>query len=313
MTVSDFYKSIFGCKVYKISLNSSCTCPNRDGTKGFGGCIFCSEVGSGDFAPSKNLSIVEQIKNAKLKVQKKALGRSGKNEHKYIAYFQNFTSTYGDEELLKQKFLESLSDSEVLGLAVATRADCLSDSMISFFAELSKRFFVQIELGLQTSDETTGIFINRCFSNLDYINTVKKIQEASQKIHIVTHLIFGLPDENRQTMLNSVRFVCKFNASAKASFDSKNAESFINYFGIKITCLYVVQNTKLAELYLKGECSVLEKETYFSLVKDALKILPSSCVIHRLTGDPPKKTVIAPLWACDKKRVLNELRAMTKV
>ncbi|MBQ0051504.1 MAG: TIGR01212 family radical SAM protein [Treponema sp.] len=295
LQLSDFYKNIFGCKTYKISLDAGCTCPNRDGSKGTGGCIFCSENGSGDFVAERQKSISEQIEAGKKLVEKKAKGRSGTNPVKYIAYFQNFTSTYGDIESLKKKYYEALECEEIAGLSIATRPDCLNDEILSVIAKIAETHFVQIELGLQTSNEETGKTINRCYTNSDYEDAVRRIKKSSQKIHIVTHLIFGLPGETEEDMLNSVDFVVKNNCG----YDEK--------FGIKITVLYVVKNTKLALMYQNGEFKCLEKEQYFELLEKALKKLPENCVIHRLTGDPPKSILVAPEWTTDKKRVMNEI------
>ena len=302
-TLSAFYQSIFGCKTYKISLDAGCTCPNRDGTKGTGGCIFCSEAGSGDFAAGRTLSITQQIEQGKKLVEAKLRGRSGDRQGKYIAYFQNFTSTYGDADVLLAKYREALQCEGVAGLAVATRPDCLGEEILRGLAELSKTHFVQIELGLQTSNEQTGRLINRCYINQDYIDAVHRIREAATSIHIVTHLIFGLPGENEEDMLNSVRFVTDLSCSGLT-------RTSLNPFGIKITSLYVLKNTLLAALYEAGTYQPLTKEAYFCLLKKSLPLLPSNCVVHRLTGDPPKRLLIAPSWTTDKKRILNELKKL---
>lgn len=301
--LSEFYKSVFGCKVYKVAIDAGCTCPNRDGSKGVGGCVFCSESGSGDFASDRNLSIKEQVERGKALVLSKLRGRSGNREGKFIAYFQNFTSTYGDADALERKYREALSCEGVVGLSIATRPDCLGGDILGRIARISENRFVQLELGLQTSNEETGKFINRCYTNLDYENAVRSIKSAAPKIHIVTHLIFGLPHESREDMMDSVRFVVGNFLSGKKSFYP---------LGIKITVLYVVKNTVLARMYAAGNVSCLEKPEYYSLLADALRILPGDTVVHRLTGDPPKSILLAPLWPCDKKRVLNELKKITE-
>ena len=292
-TLSTFYESIFGCKTYKISLDAGCTCPNRDGTKGTGGCIFCSQAGSGDFVANRCLSITKQVEQGKKLVEKKLRGRSGKREGKYIAYFQNFTSTYGEAELLLAKYREALSCEGVAGLAIATRPDCLNDKILGGLADISRECFIQLELGLQTSNEETGRLINRCYTNQDYLDAVRRIREKAPAIHIVTHLIFGLPGENEEDMLNSVKFVV----------DNNEKE-----WGLKITSLYILKNTRLAVLYEAGQYQPLTKDQYFSLLQKALPLLPQNCVVHRLTGDPPKKLLIAPAWTSDKKRILNEIK-----
>ena len=310
--LSTFYESIFGCKTYKISLDAGCTCPNRDGTKGSGGCIFCSQAGSGDFivrggeSAAGRLPISEQLEQGKKFVVSKLRGRSGERQGKYIAYFQSFTSTYGDPTVLLSKYREALDCEGVAGLAVATRPDCLSPAILRDLAEISRNRFVQIELGFQTSNEKTGQLINRCYTNQNYIDAVNRIREAAPSIHIVTHLIFGLPGESEEDMLNSVKFVVEQNRHAEQNTRHPELDSGSS-FGLKITSLYVLQNTRLAVMYNAGEYEPLNKEQYFNLLKNAITLLPENCVVHRLTGDPPKKLLIAPAWSADKKRVLNEL------
>ena len=293
--VNDFYKKVFGTKVYKISLDAGCSCPNRDGTKGRGGCIFCSENGSGDFAAARKLSIKEQLEQGRTLVEAKLRGRSGERSGKYIAYFQNFSSTYGDAESLLKKYREALSCENVAGLAVATRPDCLNSEILQGLSQIAQTHFIQIELGLQTSNEKTGRLINRCYTNEDYTDAVQRIRKSAPQIHIVTHLIFGLPGESEEDMLNSVRFVVGQNSDV---------------WGLKITSLYILQNTSLAKMYEAGSFQPLTKDQYFSLLQKALPLLPQDCIIHRLTGDPPKRLLIAPAWTRDKKRVLNDLRQL---
>lgn len=283
-SVSDFYKNKFGCKVYKISLDAGCTCPNRDGTKSFGGCIFCSGSGSGDFAADKNLSIAEQIIQAKQRVLSK--NKAGK----FIAYFQNFSNTYGNPSELSQKYNEAIAQEDVVGISIATRPDCLNDEILNEIAELVNKTFVSIELGFQTSKNESIEYIRRFFSNEEYLLAVKKIKNISEKIHVVTHLIFGLPNETEQDMLNSVKFVV----------DAKSD-------GIKIALLHVLEGTDLAIDYKNNAFSCLEMEEYFKILGKALKIIPKDVVIHRLTGDGPKKILIAPLWTAQKKVVYNAM------
>ena len=283
-SVSDFYKKKFGCKVYKISLDAGCTCPNRDGTKSFGGCIFCSGSGSGDFAADKNLSIAEQIIQAKQRVLSK------NKDGKFIAYFQNFSNTYGNPSELSQKYNEAIAQEDVVGISIATRPDCLNDEILNEIAKLVDKTFVSIELGFQTSKNDSVAYIRRFFSNEEYLLAVKKIKNISEKIHVVTHLIFGLPNETEQDMLNSVKFVV----------DAKSD-------GIKIALLHVLEGTDLAIDYKNNAFSCLEMEEYFKILGKALKIIPKDVVIHRLTGDGPKKILIAPLWTAQKKVVYNAM------
>ena len=299
--LSDFYKMIFGSKVYKIALNAGCTCPNRDGTKGKGGCIFCSGNGSGDFIEDA-VSIRTQFEEGVKLVEKKARGRSGQNKVLYLPYFQSFTSTYGNFKVLKEKYLESLENENVCGLAVATRPDCLSEDFIDLFRSLSEKYFIQLELGLQTCSEKTGKLINRCYTNEDYKNALRLIQKEIPQAHVVTHVIFGLPGETERDMLNTVDFVVEnFEADLKA--DGRKS-----YFGIKITNLYVVKNTVLEKMYADGKFRCLSKDEYFELLEKALKKLPENAVIHRITGDPPKKIAVAPDWALNKRDVFNEAK-----
>ena len=284
-SIGEFYKEKFGSKVYKIAIDAGCTCPTRDGTKGNKGCIFCSANGSGDFVPSKKLSISEQIKQAKEIIQKKV-----KKEIKYIAYFQNFTNTYGDEKLLVQKYNEAISCENVCGISIATRPDCISSSILKEIAALCKKTFVTIELGFQTSKEESADYIRRGFSNQEYLEAVKRIHQADSRIHVVTHLIFGLPGENHDDMMNSVKFCL----NAKTD-------------GIKFTVLYVLKGTDLEKDYQAGKFDVLEMDEYFALLKSALELIPPKIVIHRLTGDGPKKLLIAPMWTANKKNVLNAI------
>lgn len=284
-SVGEFYKEKFGSKVYKIAIDAGCTCPTRDGTKGNKGCIFCSANGSGDFVPSKKLSINEQIKQAKEIIQKKV-----KKEIKYIAYFQNFTNTYGDEKLLVQKYNEAINCENVCGISIATRPDCISSSILKEIAALCKKTFVTIELGFQTSNEESANYIRRGFSNQEYLEAVKRIHQADSRIHVVTHLIFGLPGETHDDMMNSVNFCL----NAKTD-------------GIKFTVLYVLKGTDLEKDYQAGKFDVLEMDEYFALLKSALELIPPKIVIHRLTGDGPKKLLIAPMWTANKKNVLNAI------
>lgn len=287
MTVSAFYKSIFGKKVYKISLDAGCTCPNRDGTIGTGGCIFCSNSGSGDFVPSKNLSITKQIEEAKKLVENKMKNQS-ENQNEYIAYFQNFTNTYGNISKLSAKWNEALSCSQIVGLALGTRPDCLSDEVLQVLAQLADKAFLQVELGFQTSNEISSKYIRRGFSNKIYFDAVKRIKNANPKIHIVTHVIFGLPGETEVDMLQTVK-------------DVVNAKSD----GIKITSLYILKDTDLATDYFNNKFEPIKMDEYFNLIEKALQIIPKNMVIHRLTGDPPKSLLIEPTWPTDKKRTLN--------
>lgn len=285
-SASDFYKTLFDSKVYKISIDAGCTCPTRDGTLGTNGCIFCSATGSGDFVPSARLSIAQQVEEAKKLVQSKV-----HKPLKYIAYFQNFTNTYGNPEELYAKYCEAILCPEVVGIAIGTRPDCLSDEILEKINLLCEKTFVQVELGFQTSKESSAEYIRRGYKNPVYKEAVEKLHRTNKNIHVVTHIIFGLPEESAEDMLSSVKY------ALAAGTD-----------GIKITSLYVLRGTDLQKDYEAGKFKALEMEEYFDLLKAALKIIPSTVVVHRLTGDGPKSLLIAPMWTADKKRVLNRLK-----
>lgn len=288
MTVNEFYKKKFGRKVYKISLDAGCTCPNRDGTKSYFGCIFCGQNGSGDFIPFQE-NIRLQVENAKKIVEKKI--KNGK----YIAYFQNFTNTYGDIEILYEKWNQALSCEDIAGIAIGTRPDCIDSKVLEKLSILSEKTFVQLELGLQSSSDKTGFLINRQFFSSEYLKAVSILKKNVPRVHVVTHIIFGLPFEDEKQMLSSVKF----------AIDAKTD-------GIKIASLYVLKNTVLEKMYLEKKFSLLSREKYFSLVEKALKIIPENVVIHRLTGDGPKSQTIAPLWIFDKKQNLSIINEILK-
>ncbi len=279
---NSYMRGKFGCKMYKLSLSISNTCPNRDGKYGFGGCIFCSEGGSGEFAAAYQKSISEQLQDAKALVKSK--NRGGK----YVAYFQSFTSTYVRAEKLRDALNEVLKDKEIAAVSIATRADCLGDDILEVIGEFAKKIPITIEMGLQTIHDKTAELINRCCELKEYEIAIKKLKALG--VEVVYHIIAGLPFESDNEFLETVRYVGKSGAD-----------------GIKIQLLHILKGTKLAQMYSSGAFEVLSKERYFSLVARALEILPPNVVIHRLTGDGAKKLLIAPLWSADKKDVLNSL------
>ena len=283
-SAADYYKSLFGKKAYKVSLDAGCTCPNRDGTKGTGGCAFCSASGSGDFAQDRTLSVKEQLEKAKRLVSAKL------REPLYIAYFQNFTSTYGNAKRLLALFAQAADASEVCGVAIATRPDCLSDEMLAGLSELSRRTYVSVELGFQTSNPQTAHAINRCYENAELDTAIKRIKRAAPSVHIVCHVIFGLPGETADDMLSSVRYVVGSGAD-----------------GIKIAVLHILRGTALYEDWAAGRVPCMEMDDYFYVLGEALKIIPQKMVVHRLTGDGAKRILCAPLWTACKKRVLNAM------
>ena len=284
-SVNQYLKEKFGCKVYKIALSSGCTCPNRDGTIGVGGCIFCSNRGSGDFAQENSLPIREQIRKGKELV-------AAKNKNgKYIAYFQSFTNTYASVEELEPKFREAIDDEEVVILSIATRPDCISDEMLLLLAELNRIKPVWIELGFQTMHEHTARYIRRGYERAVYDDAVNRLKACG--IEVIVHVILGLPGESKEEMLATVKYV---------------ADSGVN--GIKLQLLHVLRGTDLACEYEAGKFEVLTLEAYLDILRDALQLLPPGMIVHRLTGDGNKKELIAPMWSADKKRVLNEINKM---
>jgi radical SAM protein (TIGR01212 family) len=277
-SVNEYYKKRFGSKVYKLSVDSGNTCPNRDGTKGIGGCIFCSEGGSGEFA-AKGTSVKEQLVRAKERVKNKV------NENaKYICYFQAFTNTYAPVEVLKERFFSVLEFDDIVAISIATRPDCLEEDVLELLNELNKQIPVIIELGFQTSNEETAKRINRCYDNICFENAVKKLKMIN--IEVVAHVILGLPNETVSDMLETVKYVCDNRVD-----------------GIKLQLLHVLKNTALEKMDYKP----LTMEEYFHILSRCIEIIPESVVIHRLTGDGDKRLLIKPLWSGNKHFVLNSL------
>jgi len=279
-----YLRNIFGCKVYKVALDGGFTCPNRDGTLGNNGCIFCSKGGSGEFTFGRNLSVTEQLREGKRLIKDKLPNE----EVKYIAYFQAFTNTYAPVDELKEKYLEAITDPEVCVLSIATRPDCLEPQIISLLKEINSVKPVWVELGFQTSKEETAYYIRRGYKNEVYDEAVRKLSEAG--IEVITHVIIGLPGETREDMLDTVKYVV--NSGVK---------------GIKLQLLHVLEGTDLATEYKAGKFDTLSMDEYISIICDCLRLLPRDMVVHRLTGDGDKRQLIAPLWSTDKKKVLNTL------
>lgn len=268
--------------MYKLSLDGGFTCPNRDGTLGTRGCVFCSSRGSGDFAPERSLSIPEQLEAAKSRVEKKC------KDGKYIAYFQAFTNTYAPVERLRRVFTEALEPEEVVGLSVATRPDCLPPEVLSLLGELNRKKPVLVELGLQTIHEASIRYIRRGYENQVYVQAVKDLNALS--ITPVTHIILGLPGESEEQMVETTR--------AAVAAGTK---------GVKFHLLHVLHGTDLHKDFQAGKFSCLTLESYARVLKKCLEVLPPEVVVHRITGDGAKKDLVAPLWSADKKRVLNYL------
>lgn len=282
LTLNEYLKNTFGCKVYKISINAGFTCPNRDGTISTGGCIFCSKGGSGDFTSSPSLSITDQINIGKERLSKKI------KDGKYIAYFQAFTNTYAPVSVLREKFMEAIHHPDIVALSIATRPDCLGDDVLSLLDELNQIKPVFVELGLQTIHQSTADYIRRGYTLDVYDKAVENLK--SLNINIVIHIILGLPGETKEHMLQTVKYVCG---------------SGVN--GVKLQLLYVLKDTDLAKDYQAGKFKALTLEQYLDIIKSCLEIIPDNIVVHRLTGDGAKKDLIAPLWSADKKSVLNAI------
>lgn len=283
----DYYlKQTFGEKVYRLSLNGGMTCPNRDGTLGDRGCIFCSAGGSGDFAASAG-SITDQIAQAKERI----LAKTSCN--KFIAYFQAFTNTYAPVSKLRQLFYEAIQQPEIVALSIATRCDCLSPEILDLLEELNQIKPVWIELGLQTIHEDTLTFIRSGFTLHQYEKAVYALHERG--ISVITHLILGLPGETKDAMRASVSYVASLPVD-----------------GIKLQLLHVLKGTDLGTLYQKEPFPLFTLEEYCSFVAECISLLPPDMVVHRLTGDGPRNLLLAPLWSTDKKRVLNTIQKQLK-
>ncbi len=280
-SLNDEMKEKFGQKVYKLALEGGFTCPNRDGTLGTRGCIFCLG-GSGDFAEKLCPSVTEQIEKAKSRVAHK--NPSGK----YIAYFQSFTNTYGPVEKMRTLFGEAISHPDVVGLSVGTRPDCLSEETVELLSNLNKIKPVWVELGLQTIHEKTAEYIRRGYHLSVFDDAVSRLKKAG--IYVVVHMIIGLPGETPEMIWETAEYIGKSGAD-----------------GIKLQLLHVLEGTDLADDFAAGKFSVLEMEEYISVLEECIRRIPKEMTVHRLTGDGSKRHLVAPLWSADKKRVLNAI------
>lgn len=281
-SLNAWLKDSFGEKIYKLALDGGMTCPNRDGTLGTGGCIFCSHGGSGDFAEPRHHSVWEQIEAAKEKVAGKI--KSGR----YIAYFQSYTNTYAPVSHLKTLFSEAISHPDIAALSIGTRPDCLPDEVIALLKELNQQKPVWIELGLQTIHEKTAQTIRRGYPLPVFSDAVRRLKEAG--LTVIVHVILGLPGESRDEMLETVHWISHFSP---------------NIDGIKLQLLHILKDTELAALYKAAPFPVLTMEEYIELLIDCIRLLPPEMVIHRLSGDGPKKLLLAPEWSGNKRLFLN--------
>ena len=281
-TLNYHMKKKFNTKVVKISLNAGFTCPNIDGKVGYGGCIYCSASGSGDFGGDVNKSLVEQFREVRDKLDKKW------PNSKYIAYFQAHTNTYAPVSVLKEKYESVLKLDDVIGIAIATRADCISDECLNYLKELNKKTFLSVELGLQTIHDDTAKLINRCHTLKQFEDTYKKLKNAG--IEIVVHIINGLPFENEDMMLETAKYLNK-----------------IDVDGVKIHMLNIVKDTALEKLYKQTGFHLLTKDEYIDIVIKQLELLNEDIVIHRITSDPDPKNLVAPDFLVKKFCLLNDI------
>lgn len=281
-TLDYFYKHKFNSKVFKVSLNAGFTCPNKDGKSGIGGCIYCSKLGSGDYAGNVTLDLVSQFNEVKEVMLNKWPNA------KYIGYFQANTNTYAPVEVLREKYETILNLPNVVGLNIATRADAISEECLDYLEELNKKTYLTIELGLQTIHEKTSILINRCHSLECFVDMVNKLRKRN--IDVVVHIINGLPYETYDMMIDTVKFL-----------------SDLDIQGIKIHALSILKGTALEKMYLKEKFDVLSRDEYIKIVCDQLEYLRSDIVIHRITGDPKISDLVEPDWLIKKVTILNDI------
>lgn len=284
-SLNEYLKNQFGEKVYKLALDIGCTCPNRDGTLDTRGCIFCHN-GSSHFAENGE-NIETQIENAKSRVKNKT------KSNKFIAYFQSFTNTYGDINKLENVFTKAIMRDDIVALSIGTRPDCLSTGILDMLEKLNKIKPVWVELGLQTANPKTVEYIRRCYPNQVYENGVKELKKRG--ITVITHIIIGLPDESEKDILNTVDFAVKCGTD-----------------GVKLQLLHILKDTDLYEDYKKGIVKPLTIEKYMEILFACIERIPQNIVIHRITGDAPKKYLVEPLWSADKKNVLNTINREMK-
>lgn len=284
-SANEYYKEVFGEKVYRIALDAGCTCPNRDGTIGTGGCIFCSGLGSGEFAADRRLSVSKQMREAKMRVAEKC------PSHKYIAYFQNFSNTYGDEEVLSAKYEEAIADPEVVGISIATRPDVISERMYAILSDLAERTHVWIELGLQTIHESSAQWMRRGYALPVFEETVRRLNKI-EGLEVIVHVIMDLPCETKEQMLATIDYCAR-----------------LPIHGIKIANLNVLRGTDLGNVYMSEPFPLMQQDTYIEFLGRIIARLPKEMVIYRMTGDGAKRDLIAPLWVANKRQTRNRIDA----
>ncbi len=292
LTLSDFLKQKYGQKLYKLSLESGCTCPNRDGTLGTGGCTFCSAGGSGEFAERVSPDDIDsQIEAAKQRIIKKLPADVPPDKRKFIAYFQSYTNTYGDTDRLTDLYEKVISRDDIVILSIGTRPDCIDDEKLEMIKSLNRIKPVWAELGLQTIHDETAERIHRGYSTSVFEECYKRLKAAG--LTVIVHVILGLPGESREDMFDTVRYLGELSPRLD---------------GIKLQMLNVLEGSQLAEEYRERHFYQMSMEEYTDLVVECLRLLPEQTVIHRMTGDGPRKLLISPKWVTDKKRVMNMLR-----
>ena len=292
--LSQALKEAYGEKVYRLSLSSGCTCPNRDGTLGTGGCTFCSEGGSGEFA-AEPVPLKEQLEQAKERIRAKT------NAEKFIAYFQSFTNTYGDPKRLRKLYTEAILRKEVAVLSLGTRPDSLPEDILQMLRNLNEIKPVWVELGLQTIHERTAERIRRGYPLQVFEESFRKLKEAG--LTVIVHVIFGLPGETKEDMLATVKYLAGLFDEYGYGKAGTDGSQFFD--GVKLQMLQILKGTEMAEEYLREPFPLFSLEEYTDLVKESVRLLPVDLVLHRMTGDGPKRLLIAPLWCADKKRTLN--------
>lgn len=285
-TLNDYYRVIFGEKIFKVPIDAGFDCPNRDGTVAHGGCTFCTVSGSGDAIVAPDAPIRDQFYE-----EIDFMHRKWPEVKKYLVYFQNFTNTHDTVDVIRERYEQAINEPGVVGINIGTRPDCLPDETIAYITELSERMHVTVELGLQTTYDETSKIINRAHTYDLYVKTVKRLRELAPKVEIVSHLINGLPGENHEMMVENVRRCVTDN----------------EIDGIKLHLLHLMTSTKMQRDYHEGRLKLLSMDEYVNIICDQLEIIPKNIVIHRITGDAPRDMLIGPMWSLKKWEVLNAI------
>lgn len=285
-TLNDYYREIFGEKIFKVPIDAGFDCPNRDGTVAHGGCTFCTVSGSGDAIVAPDAPIRDQFYK-----EIDFMHRKWPEVKKYLVYFQNFTNTHDTVDVIRERYEQAINEPGVVGINIGTRPDCLPDETIAYIAELSERMHVTVELGLQTTYDETSKIINRAHTYDLYVKTVKRLRELAPKVEIVSHLINGLPGETYEMMVENV---------LRCVTDNE-------IVGIKLHLLHLMTSTKMQRDYHEGRLKLLSMDEYVNIICDQLEIIPKNIVIHRITGDAPRDMLIGPMWSLKKWEVLNAI------